>query len=337
MSEISPPSPSPTSRTQRAFVILNPAAGQGTVAAVRQALAQAFASRSGNNASGPASAIEDEAPYTIHETSPGEAIATLVREAAEQGGYDLIVAGGGDGTVSAVANGLIGLETPLGILPLGTANVLARELGIPIDLMGACQLLAGPHPHSVTAIDAMKVKDQFYFTQVGVGIDAMMIRDTKREAKRRFGRLAYIGTAFTRLLGFQPRRFIIDSDGRTVRLRASQVVVANSGILGQPPFRWGPDIRPDDGRIDVCIIRARSLWNYITLTWHVILGRHKQDTNVRYLTAERHVIITTKNKQPLPVQADGEIIGETPVEVTVAPKALHVIVGRKVGTPTTDF
>ncbi len=242
----------------------------------------------------------------------------MVREAAEQG-CDLIVAGGGDGTVSAVANGLIGLETPLGILPLGTANVLARELGIPIDLTAACQLLAGPHHHSVAAIDAMKVKEQYYFTQVGVGIDAMMIRDTKREAKRRFGRLAYIGTAFTRLLGFQPRRFIIDSDGRTVRLRASQVVVANSGILGQPRSAGDQGSAPDDGRIDVCIVRARSLWNYITLTWHVILGRHKQDTNVRYLTAERHVIITTtRNKQPLPVQADGEIIGETPVEVTVA-------------------
>ncbi|SIO42995.1 lipid kinase, YegS/Rv2252/BmrU family [Singulisphaera sp. GP187] len=313
MANIAPP------RSQRAFVILNPVAGQGAAAAVRQALAEAF-SNSGEGA---------EAPYTIHETAPGEAIATRVREAAEQEGYDLIVAGGGDGTVSAVANGLVGSETPLGILPLGTANVLARELGIPIDLKGACQLLAGAH--TVTAIDAMKVEDQCYFTQVGVGIDAMMIRDTDRESKRRFGRTAYLWTAFTRLLGFQPRRFLIESDGQSVRSRASQVVVANSGILGQPPFRWGPDIRPDDGRVDVCIVRARSFWNYVTLSWHVVLGQHKQDANVRYLTAQQHVVIAT-TKRPLPVQADGEIIGETPVTVTVVPHALHVIVPRTAGS-----
>lgn len=289
---------------------------------MRLALARTFSKS--DDASG------DEAAYTIHETSPGEAIAKRVREAAEQGGYDLIVAGGGDGTISAVANGLVGLETPLGILPLGTANVLARELGIPIDLEGACQLLAGAH--AVTAIDAMKVGDQCYFTQVGVGIDAMMIRDTAREAKRRFGRVAYLWTAFTRLLGFQPRRFLIESDERFVRSRASQVVVANSGILGQPPFRWGPDIRPDDGRVNVCIVRARSLWHYITLFWHVILGQHKQNANVRYLTAKHRVVIAT-TKRSLPVQADGEIIGETPVTVTVVPQALHVIVPQDAEAP----
>lgn len=315
--KISPP------RSRRAFVILNPAAGQGTVEAVRQALAQTFSKSDDESGAGEG----DEAAYTIHETAPGEAITKLVREAAEQGGYDLIVAGGGDGTVSAVANGLVGLETPLAILPLGTANVLARELGIPIDLEGACQLLTGAH--AITAIDTMKVDDQCYFTQVGVGIDAMMIRDTDRESKRRFGRVAYLWTAFTRLIGFQPRRFLIDSDGRSVRSHASQVVVANCGILGQPPFRWGPDIRPDDGRVDVCIVRARSLWNYITLSWHVILGQHKQDANVRYLTAEHRVVITTK--RPLPVQADGEIIGETPVTVMVVPHALHLIVPRNAG------
>lgn len=303
-------------------MILNPVAGQGAAAAVRQALAEAFSKR------GAAAGEGAEAPYTIYETAPGEAIPKLVRETAKQGGYDLIVAGGGDGTVSAVANGLVGLETPLGILPLGTANVLARELGIPIDLEGACQLLAGAH--AVTAIDAMKVKDQCYFTQVGVGIDSMMIRDTPREAKRRFGRVAYLWTAFTRLIGFQPRHFLIESDGRSVRSRASQVVVANCGILGQPPFRWGPDIHLDDGRVDVCIVRARSLWNYITLAWHVILGQHKQDSNVRYLSADQRVVITTK--RPLPVQADGEIIGETPVEVTVVPRTLRVIVPPHNGT-----
>ena len=137
----------------------------------------------------------------------------------------------------------------------------------------------------------MKVGGKHYFTQVGVGIDALMIRDTKREHKRRFGRLAYLWTALTRLLGFQPRRFLIEVDDRQERRRASQVVVANSGTLGQPPFRWGPDIRPDDGRLDVCIVRARTLLDYLSLAWHVVRGQHGRDPNMRYLhgpAADRH-------------------------------------------------
>jgi diacylglycerol kinase (ATP) len=313
-----------TTRSRRAFVILNPVAGQVAVDAVRRALARVFATESDDT-----SGAADEAVYELHETSPEDNLADLVRSVVEQGGYDLIVAAGGDGTVSAVANGLVGTATPLGILPLGTANVLARELGIPIDIEGACRLLVGPH--AITAIDVMKLKDRYYLTQVGVGIDALMIRDTKREAKQRFGRIAYIWTAFTRLLGFQPRLFTLECDGRANRSRASQVVVANCGILGQPPFRWGPNIRVDDGRIDVCIIRARTLLDYATLAWLVVLGRHKQSPNVRYLTVEDRVAIATR--RPLPVQADGEIIGETPVEVTVVPRALRVVMPLDDQTP----
>ena len=170
----------------------------------------------------------------------------------------------------------------------------------------------------------MKVGEKHYFTQVGVGIDAMMIRDTKREDKRRFGRIAYIWTALTRLLGFQPRRFLIRADDRQERRRASQIVIANSGILGQPPFRWGPDIEPDDGRLDVCIVRAQTLLDYLALAWHVVRGQHRQSSNVRYLNARREIVIETR--RPLPVQADGEIIGETPVQVQLVAAAVRVIV-----------
>ena len=131
----------------------------------------------------------------------GDAIERIAHEAQGRG-FEMVVAAGGDGTVSAVAEGLVGTETPLGIIPLGTANVLARELGIPVELEGAVRLLAGAH--GVTSIDAMKVGEKHYFTQVGVGIDAMMIRDTRREDKRRFGRIAYIWTALTGSWGSSP-------------------------------------------------------------------------------------------------------------------------------------
>ena len=296
-----------TVQAKKVFIVLNPVAGTSVVEDVRRALDHHF--------------IPGETACVVHETVKGDAIERIAREAQGRG-FEMVVAAGGDGTVSAVADGLVGTETPLGIIPLGTANVLARELGIPVDLEGACQLLAGAH--GIASIDAMKVGEKHYFTQVGVGIDALMIRDTKREDKRRFGRIAYLWTALTRLVGFQPRRFRIKADGRQVRPRASQVVIANSGILGQPPFRWGPDIKPDDGRLDVCIVRARTLLNYLSLGWLVLRGQHKQSSRVRYLGARRQVVIETG--RPLPVQADGEIIGETPVQVQVVAAAVRVIV-----------
>jgi diacylglycerol kinase family enzyme len=151
-----------------------------------------------------------------------------------------------------------------------------------------------------------------------------MIAGTSRERKRRFGRVAYMTTAVACLVGFEPRRFEVRVDGRTTHRRASQVLLANCGTLGQPPFRWGPDIAPGDGRIDVCIARARTLIDYTRLGWLVLRGRHRDSPNVHYLAAHRSIAIHTR--KPLPVQADGEIIGETPVDVQVIRGAIRVVV-----------
>lgn len=301
----------------RVFVVLNPKSGSCSAEEMRRLLGHHFSC--------------DDGACRVHEIGGPEDMGEAIREAVGRG-IDLVVAAGGDGTVSAVANALgAGREAPpvpIGIIPLGTANVLARELGIPVVPEDACRLLAGDH--ATQGLDAMRLGDKIYFTQVGVGIDALMIRDTKAEAKRRFGRVAYLWTAFTRLLGFQPRTFALTIDGQTRRVRASQVVVANGGILGQPPFRWGPDIRPDDGRLDVCIVRARSLGDYLGLAWHVFRHRPDRNRNVRYFHAERSIAIRTK--RPLPVQADGEIVGQTPVEVEVVPGAVRVVVPAEDGT-----
>ena len=231
-----------------------------------------------------------------------------------------------------MADVLVGTEAHLVVLPLGTANVLARELGIPVELEGACQLGAtwvGPgslagQAHRVVRLDAMKVGGRHYLTQVGVGIDALMIRDTEDRHKRRFGRLAYLWTMMTRLVGYQPRRFRLTVDDRSMVVKASQLVVANTGMMGQPPYRWGPEIEADDGKLNLCIIKARSLIDYMGLFGSVFLGRHKQNRNFRYEVATRSILIDARH--PLPVQADGEIIGDTPVRVDIVPAALRVVV-----------
>jgi YegS/Rv2252/BmrU family lipid kinase len=261
--------------------------------------------------------------YDVYETTgdPSENITEVTRDALARG-YDTIVAVGGDGTVSEVAAALVGTDVPMGVVPGGTANVFAQELGIPLDVDAACALIVGEH--STMRVDAMEVDGRCFVLQIGIGLDSLMIRDTDRRAKRRFGRLAYVWTFFTRLVGFQPVRFTIAADDRRLRPRASQVLVANGGVLGAAPFRWGDHIRPDDGRIDICIISARSGVDYARLAWHALLGRQRQDRSVRFLTAERTIVVSTD--RPLPIQADGEIIGDTPLQIRVVPSALHIVV-----------
>jgi YegS/Rv2252/BmrU family lipid kinase len=301
---------SKNANVSRLFVVLNPKSGSFAENAVKNALGSMFSCEDGS--------------CVIHEMTGQDDLAKLAREASERG-CGIVVAAGGDGTVSAIAEGLVGSDTPLGIIPLGTANVLARELGIPVELNAAVALLAGPY--ETKAIDAMNVKEKHYFTQVGVGIDSLMIAGTTRERKQRFGRIAYITTAVACLAGFEPRRFTVTVDKRKTHRRASQVLLANCGTLGQPPFRWGPDITPDDGRIDVCIARARTFVDYLQLGWLVVRGRQSDSPNVHYLAAERSVSIKTHT--PLPVQADGEIIGQTPVSVRVVQGAIRVVVPVK--------
>ncbi|CAN5843175.1 diacylglycerol kinase family lipid kinase [soil metagenome] len=306
----------PSIRSSRIFVLLNPGSGGCSVEEIQEVLGRHFPC--------------DNGTCEVHYLADGEDLTALVREAIGRGA-NLIIAAGGDGTVSAVASGLIGSEARMGILPLGTANVLARELGLPLDPEEGCRLLASAGRQVTTDLDMMQIGDRHYFTQVGVGIDALMIRDTRREDKKRFGRAAYLWTALTRLAGFQPRRFLVEVDGQKPRrFRASEVLVANVGTLGQPPFRWGPDIRPDDGELTVCVIRARSALDYLRVTLRILRGDRQPDPHVRYLDARRRVGIAMVSKsRPLPVQADGEIIGETPVEVVLVPGAVRVVVPPK--------
>ncbi|QDV32260.1 diacylglycerol/lipid kinase family protein [Tautonia plasticadhaerens] len=298
-------------RIGRVFVVLNPNSGS-FAGEVREILCRHFGD-------------EESGACRIHLLDAGQDVKALVKEAID-GGARLVIAAGGDGTVAAVADGLIGSDVPLGILPLGTANVLAREIGLPLGPDETCGVLASSK--ETATLDVMRVGGRPFFTQVGVGLDSLMIRDTDTESKRRLGRLAYLWTGAVRLAGFQPRRFLIRVDEQGERLiRASQVLVANVGTLGQPPFRWGPGIRPDDGELTVCVLRARSVLDYGRLALHVLRGSQGADPSTRYFKAKDRVrIALSRASSPLPVQADGEIIGQTPVEVELLTGAVRVVV-----------
>ncbi len=251
-------------------------------------------------------------------------------QALEQG-CSRIVAVGGDGTGGMVGgflarDGRRGHQAALGIVPTGTANVLAHELGLPTALGAA--IAVAVDAQRTLEIDGISVAGRYVWTQVGIGPDALMIRDTPRERQVRLGRLAYMISYARRALGYRARHFTLDVDGEEKRARAWQVVVANVGSVGMPPFTWGPSIDPTDRRLDLCIYNARTVRERLLAVWRVITGRHRRDASTQYYPVRERVKI--QSDRPLLVQGDGELIGHTPVTLEVVPRVLRVLVARPI-------
>ncbi|MDZ4199248.1 MAG: diacylglycerol kinase family protein, partial [Kiritimatiellia bacterium] len=247
-----------------------------------------------------------------------ESIADVVRRRLGDG-IGLVVAAGGDGTVSAVCDGLRGSAIPLGILPTGTGNLVARELDIPLDLDAAVALLAGPH--QTRKMDAMRIGEKAYVLNISVGISAAIVDGTSRGSKRRLGRLAYFGTALRKVLLFRRWHLVVDVDGQAQPYRALDVAIMNCGLLSAQLYPRGPKIRVDDGTLGVWILSMKTPADYVRYLFGVIAGRHGHPL-AKFIPASR--IVRIRSGAPLPVQADGDIIGTTPIEVTVLPGALTV-------------
>jgi diacylglycerol kinase (ATP) len=290
-----------------AFIILNSAAGQCSAVAVRSAASRHFG----------------RIDYQIHEASEGEVFGDIVR-ARLRTGVDLVVAAGGDGTVSAVVDGLAGGGVPLGIIPTGTANLVARELNIPLDIDAAAALIAGkPHPRM---IDAMRIGGRVYVLIAGIGMSASVAARTTGKRKRRFGLIAYLGAALFNAMKFKSRPLEVEVDGVSTKYRALEVAVANCGILAKMLFPKGPDIRVDDGRLDVWVLGTKTVLDYPRYLFKIVSGR-PATPRAQFMTAREHIAV--RSSRPLPVQADGDVIGTTPIEIDVLRGALTVLVPEK--------
>ncbi len=293
----------------RVFVVVNPASGHYQPDTVVAAIERAAATGGRD--------------LEFREVCAGEPVADIVRAAAGRG-FDMFVAVGGDGTFSGVVEGLGGAPLPIAIIPAGTGNLLARGLGVPLDLVEAAGLIVGEH--ATRTIDAMRVGTRVFVLNIGVGISSATVRDTSNADKRRFGRAAYVGTGLRELLGFRPCRFTVTVDGRTTQVRATEITVANCDFIGDIPWPWAPEILPDDGKLDVCLVLVPTAGESVRSGLRVMRHRRKPLPNVRWLRARRSVKIEANRL--LPVQGDGDLIGETPVDVTVLPQAVRVIVPR---------
>lgn len=261
--------------------------------------------------------------WTVHVTNgPGEESA-LARRAAEQGAR-IVVAFGGDGTVSAVAEALEGTDVLLGILPGGTGNVFAHELKIPLSLSEAAMLIAGPHDVRDVDLGTTTFEDgtsRTFILRASVGLEAVAAEEAPREDKERMGDLAYVLAALKQLPNPPVARYELRNEaGECVETQGLFAVLANSGHIGAGEAVYAPGIEIDDGLFDGLIAPA-AVPDLVTAAAAALRGGEADV--VEHL---RGTELTLRCDPPQRVTVDGEPLGETPVTVKVRPRAVHVVV-----------
>jgi YegS/Rv2252/BmrU family lipid kinase len=230
-------------------------------------------------------------------------------QAAVSAGADLVLACGGDGTVTACAAGVTGTGVPLAIIPMGTGNLLARNVGLPMSLDEALAVALGSVQQPV---DAGRVNGTLFVVMAGLGLGAQMLDGASEPLKKRLGWLAYALSA-ARHLGDRPMRVTVSADGgRRRRMRASMLIVGNVGWLrGGLPLL--PDARPDDGMLDAVVLTAHGLAGWLATAAAIALRRPARDQIYRVQFTELQVTLD----QEQPWELDGEVMGSTR-QLTVA-------------------
>lgn len=248
-----------------------------------------------------------------------EPVDVLVQRALDWGA-DRVAVYGGDGTVSSVAQALAGGDAPMAILPGGTGNVMAAELGLPAELQAACDLLGSPA--DLREVDLGRVGERTFVLRVGIGLEADMVRQANPELKAQLGSLAYGLAALSALQARRRSRFRLDIDGELVEAEAVTCVVANSANLGRPGLKLAPDIRVDDGLLDVILLRDADLEAIADLIKTARGGPADTESILRW-KGERIRVEASADRE---VQIDGETGMSLPLEISVAPAALRVVV-----------
>jgi YegS/Rv2252/BmrU family lipid kinase len=248
--------------------------------------------------------------------SPGDGT-RLARAAAEQG-YDAVIAAGGDGTINEIVNGLAGSPTALGVLPVGTVNVWAREIGLPLQPRATTEALLKTQ---VRSIDLGRAGERYFLLMAGVGFDAAVVNEVRGEEKRRLGALAYVLRAIELSRRFRGTRARLRLDETVLRRRVLLVVLGNTQLYAGV-LKITPRARIDDGLLDVCIIKGNTLLDAPLRLLSIVLQRHSVDRKLEYHRART---IRIEARPALPVQVDGELIGQTPMTIEAVPLALRVL------------
>jgi len=288
-------------RGMRIVLILNPKAGgvrPSRIAAVRDVLQRCGAEVS-----------------VVETTAPGHAT-QLAREAAATG-PDMIMTAGGDGTINEAANGLAGSMVPLAVLPFGSANVLAREIGLPLDPVAAAAVCCKGRVADVWPGVAGKRR---FLLMVGVGFDAAVLRRVDASLKARVGRAAYVLAGMQMLTRPWRSRYHVTTGKRSIQ--AASVIVANAAHYAGP---WiiAPDATLFRRELDVCVFRGSARADLVRYAFAVMRGRHAALPDVEMFRTKS---LRIEGGPECCIQIDGDEDGDLPVEICVAGETLPLVV-----------
>jgi YegS/Rv2252/BmrU family lipid kinase len=250
-------------------------------------------------------------------TGPGEA-RRIAAEAAAQG-CRVVVAAGGDGTINDVVNGIAGTDVALGILPVGTMNVFAKELGLPPSIEKAWDVIREGH---VREIDLIRANEQYCVQLAGVGLDAQVVEATSWDSKKSFGPLSYLISA-AHIAARKPPRLIVENDG--ARHEGSFVLIGNGRYYGGP-VAFFKEAQIDDGLLDVLIFKNLRYLDIARYLGTVLMGKHTALDDVEYFQAPR---IHVTSDEDVPVEVDGEVCARLPVTFRISSRKLKVLVPGK--------
>ena len=253
---------------------------------------------------------------TICSTSRAGEAEGLARNAAQEG-FEKIVAAGGDGTINEVVNGLAGSPAKLGLLPIGTVNVFATELGLPSHNLDVCwNIIQGDHTRLV---DLPSANGKYFVQLAGVGLDAQVVKETSAALKRNFGPLSYLISA-AQVATRRPPRLFIESANTSIA-EGSFVLVGNGRHYGGP-FPFFKHALIDDGLLDVVAFKQLGYLEIIKYLQDVFFSSEIRLPEVEYFQTRR---LRITSDQDVPVEVDGELVGNCPVEFELSERRLHVL------------
>ena len=292
----------------RVKVIINPAAGQPEP--ILSVLNDAFAP----------GGIDWDVAIT-HKAGDG---AIAAREAAAKG-YDLVAAYGGDGTVTEVASALAEGGPPILLLPGGTGNALAEDLGIPLALAEAAALVNGD-VSEIRKVDLGRCGDRWFVLRLTMGLEAAMVAAATRELKDRYGWLAYAFAGMQAISAAPMATYSITADDKAAECEGIAALIANSASMGIAGTRIADDVSVSDGLLDLVVVKQTDLPGLLG-----IAAAAAQERPSPLLSRWRGKEIHVEANPQQTVLADGEEGGSTPVTASIVPCALGVVVPRPTG------